>query len=423
MTRPTHDLPPPIDSIIVPDSFSVSNLASLERCALSVLGMESTDGVRASAVLLPHPLALLGTILHHARAEVREGRWGEAATPVEAFRNLFEDAVLSAEEELGNLGYAAGLAPLRDAVGRRAWMMRTEQMERWASSLDDVTPSRDPPIPLGRLLGGPKPKRASDAVADLQADFGAESPLHDRELRLRGRPDWVEQHGSGHLVVSDFKSGKVVDDDGNILDEHIVQVQAYSLMLERARPGVRVEPFVEGRERVSVPWDRPNRIRLLERLRRLHAKLPPGQSLPARDLASPGSHCRFCQLRPICPRYLRDMPAWWPDGASAVRPLPLDVWGIVEEVRHARMGTAIRLKDASGRRVLVDGLSDELGLSQALVGDAIWFFDLEASEDLEQHGTRIQPRNFHQISPGPRWSSARRLRAFLRREPSPREAP
>ena len=46
------------------------------------------------------------------------------------------------------------------------------------------------------------------------------------------------------------------------------------------------------------------------------------------------------------------------------------------------------------------------------MGDYIWFFDLESSEDLEQHGAKSQPHNFHQNPPGPRWTLARSLRVF-----------
>ncbi len=406
-------LPPPIDSVLVPNSFSVSTLVSLERCALSVLGTSYCQGVRADGVLVPHPTALLGTILHHALAEVREGRWGEARDPLDAFRTVFQIALTSAENELCNQIHTAYLVPLRAVVGRREWRRRVERGERWASDLDRVVSSRERPRALGSLLVhvahvDPTP----GAMTALR--LGAEAPLQDAELRLKGRPDWSEPRGSGLVVVSEFKSGRLVDEDGLLLDEHAIQVQAYALMLERAQPGLRVEAYVEGVERVPVPWGRPQRERLLERLRALDAQLPHGRELVADDLASPGSHCRFCRIRPVCTRYLREAPSWWRDFASNVRPLPLDVWGVVEEVDKSGASASLRLTDVIGRRVLVDGLAAE-GMTSVVPGDEVWFFDLESSEDLEQHGAMIQPRNFHQSPPGPRWKRANRLRTYLGR--------
>lgn len=405
-------LPPPIDLVVVPDSFSVSSLVRLERCALSVLGMAYGHGARANGVLAPHPLALLGTLLHHTRAEVLDGRWGEAESALDAFRIVLQTAVTSAEDQLRDEPHTANLVPLRAAVGRREWLKRVGQGERWASSLDQVVSSREPPRALGQLLG----RALSRGAADHAPRLGAEEPLQDAELRLKGRPDWSELRGSGLVVVSEFKSGRIVDEDGRLLEEHVVQVQAYALMLERARPGVRVEPYIEAVDRVPVPWGGPQRERLADRLRALDARLPRGHELAAADLASPGSHCRFCSIRPLCARYLRDVPSWWPDLAGTVRPLPLDVWGVVEEVKEGRTGASLRLTDAIGRRVLVDGLAEDCGLSRVRAGDAVWLFDMESSEDLDQHGAKVHPRNFHQIPPGSRWALARRLRVFRGQE-------
>lgn len=402
-------LPPPINSVIVPSSFSVSTLVALERCALSVLGKSDCHGVRADGVLVPHPTALLGTILHHARAEVREGRWGDARGPLDAFRTVFQDALTFAEDELREDLHTTNLVPLRAAVGRGAWLRRVERGERWAASLGHVVSSRERPRALGPLLAHTAPM--SEAPTPVR--LGAEEPILDADLRLKGRPDWSEPAGPGLVVVSEFKSGRIQDEDGVVLEEHAVQVQAYALMLERAQPGIRVEAYVEGVDRIPVPWGRHQRERLLERLRALGARLPDGRELAADDLASPGSHCRFCRIRPVCSRYLRDAPSWWSDLPGAVRPLPLDVWGVVEDVQERHACVSLRLTDAGGRRVLVDGLV--VGGTSVMRGDDVWFFDLESSEDLDQHGAKVQPRNYHQVPPGPRWKPANRLRLYLGR--------
>ncbi len=173
-------LPPPIDAVLVPSSFSVSTLVSLERCALSVLGTNYCRGVRADGVLVPHPTALLGTILHHARAEVREGRWGDARDPLDAFRTVFQTALASAENELREDPRTADLVPLRVTVGRRVWVRRVEQVERWAASLDHVVFSHARPRTPGPLLVHAIPVAGVRTYLRL----GSEEPLVDAELRL-----------------------------------------------------------------------------------------------------------------------------------------------------------------------------------------------------------------------------------------------
>lgn len=410
LSTKTPVIPRPIDVVVVPKTFAVSSLVWLERCPLSVLGEPQREEPRADAMLLPSPLALLGTAIHHARAEVLAGRWGGAHTSLDAFRTVFSNAVESLEEKLRSESPAATLVPLRQTVGRREWMKRVDSAECWASTVAVKSQRAEWHFGVRRVV------RADPAATPTEQSvrYGAEEMLHDTTLRLSGRPDWMEECGPNRALVSEFKSGRVVDGEGRLLEEHVLQVQAYALMLERAQPGIRVDPFVEGSDRTAVPWDDTHRNRLLDRLRKLDEKLPAGRHIAAEDLANPGAHCRFCRLRPMCSRYLRDVPSWWYDLPGSVRPLPLDVWGVVDKARSCARGTSIKLFDASGRRVLVDGLSRTLGMDEIEIGDYVWFFDLESSEDLDHHGAKVQPRNFHQVPPGPRWSTARRLRVFHR---------
>ena len=92
--------------------------------------------------------------------------------------------------------------------------------------------------------------------------------------------------------------------------------------------------------------------------------------------------------------------------------MPLDVWGEIVSIQAEDEGVSVRLIDVAGRRVRVDGISRSHGVEVLSDGDTVWFFDLEASEDLSQHGALVQPRNFHERPPSPRWRRARRVRVF-----------
>ena len=154
----------------------------------------------------------------------------------------------------------------------------------------------------------------------------------------------------------DFKSGRITDIDDQLLDEHVIQVQLYALMLEVTFPAARVTPFIERVERVEVPWGEQERMRVMECLRETTDTLPAGAKLRALDLARPGVHCDVCRLRSACPAYLDTAPMWWPDGDKNPRPLPLDVWGKVAGVQTQGETVVVRLIDASGRRVRIDGI-------------------------------------------------------------------
>ena len=406
MTNRPPPLPSPITTVVVPDVFHPSTFTQLERCPLSTLGL--LDG-NVEDLLVSHPAAFVGVVLHHVRHEVLEGRWGEAGDPRSAALEIFATAIEELEAALRQDNLTVRLVPLRMSVGRRHWKSNARDLERWSAN---VTTSGRNEAPHTLTLAHGSTLAAPSHPIHIVA--GSEQMLANVELRLAGRPDWFAHVDEQHIEVVDFKSGRVTDAGGYLLEEHVVQLQLYALMLETAFPGFGVTPFVEHIERMEVPWGDQERARLVKRLRGVTSALSARASFKAEALARPGVHCRTCRLRPKCLAYLDDAPRWWPDKPRNPRPLPLDVWGQVLRVQINEQSVTVRLVDASGRHVRVDGIHRSRGAAGLRTGDTVWFFDLEASEDLNQHGALIQPRNFHERAPGPRWRPARRMRFFSR---------
>ena len=401
--KPTP-LPNPLATLVVPDDFHPSSFVRLERCPVSVLGLLGAD---ERGLLVPHPTAFLGLIIHHARHQLTEGRWGTAQDPQQAASVILAGAVDEAKTALRSNQATEGLVPLRESVGRRAWKTRTREFERWAAGVAD--PGTDEPP--RRLSFDPWSTSPASAESD-QATTGAEQVLSNRALRLRGRPDWTAHVDERLVEVVDFKSGRIMDAEGRLLDEHVVQVRLYALMLEGAFPDAEVRPYIERVERVEVPWGNLERTRMMARLEEASTRLPAGVRLKAKEVAQPGLHCSGCRLRPMCPAYLSAAPSLWPDERGSPRPLPLDVWGDVTSVEPQGDCVGVRLADAAGRRVRIDGVDRRHGVAAVKRGERAWFFDLESSEDMSQHGALVQPRNFHEHPPGPRWRPARRTRVF-----------
>ena len=116
MAKRPPSLPSPLTRITVPAVFHPSSFSQLERCPLSALGL---IGGNVEGLLVPHPEALFGVILHHVRHEVLAGRWGEAGGPRRAALEIFTSAVEDVESMLQRDNATAGLVPLRVSVGRR----------------------------------------------------------------------------------------------------------------------------------------------------------------------------------------------------------------------------------------------------------------------------------------------------------------
>ncbi|MDI1480406.1 PD-(D/E)XK nuclease family protein [Polyangium sp. y55x31] len=403
MTLPPR-LPPPLERVVIPSFFSPSRFGALLRCKLSVLGESN-----AAALLPPVPLAILGTIVHHVRRELSEGRWDEKLEREAAVDLLLHEATQQVDAQLLRDVRTRAFAPLRQAIGRREWDIRASRLQRWASRMTLHGMGR-PSLRLGGLL-----ERPADGGADEpgRVETGDEAWLVAPSLRLRGRSDRIEETTPGTLDIVDFKSGKLQDDDGQLLPDATLQVRLYAIVVEEiGSKAVRL--FLEGDERHRVPWNDTARRETRVLLETVTAALPRAQSLPAQGLAEPGRQCRECRLRPSCPRYSEWAPTAWTRPQPPGDEPPLDVWGSVESVTDGPNGHRVELRDASGRLAIVDGLSESRGMAAVTPSETVHFFDLQRTEDRKAHGRVTHPLNFHEHPPdgGRRLTRARGLQVF-----------
>ncbi len=146
-------------------------------------------------------------------------------------------------------------------------------------------------------------------MATVQVPIGSERPMKLPDSRLSGRPDRIEQDSYGVFHVTDLKTGPVQDKEGQPLGDYALQVRLYGLMVDRIDPDARVRLWLEGSERVEVPWDDAIRAEVEESLETTLAELPDDLLLPADSLAREGPHCDRCRIRHRCPRYERNSAA------------------------------------------------------------------------------------------------------------------
>ena len=255
-------------------------------------------------------------------------------------------------------------------------------------------------------------ERREDREA-ARVDIGPEALVVCPRLRLRGRVDEIRQASDGAFEMSDFKSGTMLDDEETPLKRHVLQLGLYALAVEKVIE-VEVRLYIESRDRVRLPWPGELRRGCEEILCRASNDFPAGESRAAVELARPGRWCRACRLRPTCPKYLADVPKWWPNTGGVPRPLPWDTWGAITSIQVGNAVATIEIVDAAGRSVRIEGLDTARGMTRLNVGDEIFLFDLVPTEPTIHHGARLQPRNFHELPPdgGLRLQRARSLQLY-----------
>lgn len=370
-------------------------------------------GLREEELLPPHPLAVLGGVIHDVMHAVRS----MAPEPREEIEGtvakVFEERLGAVEACLAAEPSTRQLVPIRRAVGRTAWRQRETRLRVWAATLSDLSTSR-----IGRRSTRPQHRERRDwreeTSATVQVPIGSERPMRLPDSRLSGRPDRIEQDSDGIFHITDLKTGSVRDKEGQPLRDYALQVRLYGLIVERIDPDARVRLWLEGSKRVEVPWDDDVRAETEELLDATLSELPDDLFLPADSLAREGPQCGRCRIRHRCPRYRNVAPGWW-ESASTTAPIaPFDIWGTVLEVgTEDERSYEVLLRDAAGRKVRVSGLEAGLGIGSLRSGAHAWFFDLEPSETLPHHGAYNHPRNFHGERPGRAWSDSLRLQVFI----------
>jgi RecB family exonuclease len=408
--RPTGDKPPvlphALGEVRPPAYLSPSRFSDLLRCPLSVV-----HGLREEESLAPHPLAILGRITHDVVDEVRSANLATKKDIEDAVDAIFEERLGEVEARLAALPSTSRFVPLRRAVGRTDWRQRKARLRTWAATLyprSGHSPRRD-----GKRFPSQKEsERGDETSATTKIPFGSEQPMIVPDLRLSGRPDHIERDSEGVIHITDLKTGRVLDGH-NPRGDYALQVRLYGLMVEWIDPNARVRLWLEGSERVEIPWNDTVRAEVEESLSTMLADLPPDRSLPAESLAREGLHCGRCQIRHRCPRYRRAAPEWWNETSTVAPVAPFDTWGTLLGV-NTKDGSSyeVLLRDAAGRKVRVSGLESGAGIEDLCSGDYVWFFDLEPTETLPHHGTFAHPHNFHEMRPSRAWSDALRLQVF-----------
>lgn len=390
-------LPPAIQSVEVGRFVSVSAVVAARECLL-----RAVHGLREEQRLPPHPNALLGSILHETMNDL--AGLGMSPTWTKAY-SVFEANVEKKERELVADRHTRNLVPLRDKIDLGTWSGRIAYLRSWTENKALGTARVSPKLAV------PQEKPIRNSVSDLHVMPGTEVALHDYELRLRGRADLISVDNDGAYCVTDFKTGPIHVND-ELRQEYVLQLQLYAWMLESMQPRVEVRLLLDGDTRVQVSWLPADRERVRKFLDIVLERLPEGQPIEAVSLATPGSWCRWCDIRHRCKSYREIAPMWW--GNYDLRPdgMPYDVFGKLEHIELDENGFwQLRLSEPSGTRVHISGLAAKHDLHDIGLGAHIWLFDLEPSERLKSGKERSS--NFHELRVDGRGNQAHRLSLFM----------
>lgn len=355
------------DVLRVPTSVTPSMLGAWNKCRLRLVATSPIN--RDVVAQSPRgPDAEFGTIVHRAIAAARRGE----QHPDQWF--------------------------LRSLRERQAELAIDPATQRYSDLAECVRPGKvDEAIAM--IVSNYRPGRSNTSSSSAsgvatERRTGSEVPLVSESLGLRGSADLISEVDGGVEIV-DFKTGSVLDANGEVRRSYRLQLLAYALMVREREPKVRISLVLDNGTRTLVACDDGALSEARVEIDRMVSALPDGDDVAPTNLAEPGPDCISCSLRSSCPDYLAAAPTWWRNVPREIERAPYDSWG---EVRTASFDGVRRvtLVDAAGRGVRIDRLSSFHDLSDVREGDKLWFFGLNP-ETVKRGfgGERPHPRLFH----------------------------
>jgi hypothetical protein len=390
-------LPPPVQSIGIPTELSVTALTETRPCLLAPVAYEDPS------VPLLHlgPQAELGSILHKLVEDAGRGKILSSGDTLTAVRSHFDMLLRKREEELRRDAFSRIYADLERSFSFLDWHSRTEIAISEAVRLFNHRPL----VPVSEFEN-----RLNSRSTDLNVYLSRagefrlfEVPFHSPGLRLKGRIDEVVKRASGTIEVTDYKTGRIMDNDGNLSERIVLQLRLYGLVILESVPSASVQPYVQsGEQRYVVPFTPYDVQQTESEHKKLLGNLPPEQSRPADSLAELGPHCRTCRVRHVCPRYRTEVTTLWAKPIAQFR-LPLDVSGsVVGRERVDNGAYTLTLRDAVGRLVKIHRLNlSEEDFEALTVFRQVWFFNLSSHEGGLRSSIWHHPRNFYQLPANP----------------------
>jgi ATP-dependent helicase/DNAse subunit B len=244
-----------------------------------------------------------GSLIHEIQFELFERLSEAKLLPIsrqnlDAARKLLDDVI----EQVARQFYA-DLAPAIDRVWDDAIDSIRVDLREWLHRASEDESGYVPwRFELSFGLGGEAKRRQADTHSSeksVELDCG---------IQLRGSIDLVERHPSGHLRISDHKTGTATGDEGQIIAGGTsLQPALYALVAEKLFRGELTVKSgrlyfctsAGGFKEVTVPLDRYTRNSVAE----LAAIIGEALEKPFLPAAPSEKQCARCDYQPVCGPY------------------------------------------------------------------------------------------------------------------------
>ena len=237
-----------------------------------------------------------------------------------------------------------------------------------------------------------------------------EVPLYSEALGLSGRADQIELKLPDEVVITDLKTGKIFNDEGEVKSEFVLQMAAYEALAKEKWPNSKYRLFLESGSRHELELTDKNRHDLSAKINFLKELIRSTSKSVVEAISAQviGRHCLTCPFRHICQSYRRILAE-----DSFAESIDLDFFneitdgfGVVTSKDFLMGHHVTNLRTSSGRKLQIRSKYD-WQVSQAEKDKEIYFFGLTPKSNQNRiNGRAGLPSNFSDdFFSGRNWSA------------------
>lgn len=386
--EPLRALPPVLQTVEIPSVLNVTRLASSGDCKLKAVLPQSAFPDWPSS-----PQAAFGRVVHSLMDLAARGHIAATEREPHRMASLLDELLRQEEARLAAAQVRSPYGEIRAGFTAQQWTKKRH-----------LAITRTMQVLASRPTDAPQPEASRRTGISLTQSMqcpnfaASELPLESVKLRLKARLDFLRVLSRGLVEVIDFKSGNVLDGDGEIEEVTALQLRLYGLLLLELSPGTRLElRVVSGAGTTDVTFSPEDVEKTRSWLAQRIFGLSAGEHVEANSLAVVGPQCRGCTARLVCPGYRKAVPELW-KRTDLTMELPIDIAGTVLEIESNAEQTTLRIEDLAGRVAKIHRLSPSLYSPTQFARDSVfWFFNLSSNEARPLRGTWRHPRNFHDL--------------------------
>jgi hypothetical protein len=216
--------------------------------------------------------------------------------------DVFYDTIRAREAELQVNQRRKHYSNLRESVGQ----------DRWNERLEIVKSHRGPdaPVEIHETGSASGAQRLNPAMFKSPSEW-VELYVVSDELLLSGQIDRLEMLMDGVVRIVDYKTGEVLDENGNAKREYVMQLAAYEAICRGYWPNAQFELVLDNGAEFRVAIDDAIRDELRQKLLSLQSSIGSlaGQQIMSQSYETLSGGCLDCPIRHTCNAYraaLRD---------------------------------------------------------------------------------------------------------------------